>query len=132
MERAIDITTGQRPLARTGDLHKPRIITSPRAELYAVVQILRSAMLPLTIYADYLDLHGGLARGPSWGVEDLGGLGSELQILHVSGHQKGMSFEARGNRWADFAPTQGRDLHSVRESDARFMKRLYKTTRKSL
>eukprot|EP00959_Pyramimonas_sp_CCMP1952_P408897 8569218-Pyramimonas_sp.AAC.1 len=88
--------------------------TSPRAELYAVVQILRVAMLPTTIYTDYLDLPEGLSRGPSWGcsprrpnsdlwceiwrrIEDLGGLSSERQVFHVPGHQKGMSFEARGN-----------------------------------
>eukprot|EP00959_Pyramimonas_sp_CCMP1952_P144013 3014868-Pyramimonas_sp.AAC.1 len=96
-------------------------------------------MLPLTIYADYLDLPDGLARESSWGcsprrpncdlwceiwrrIADLGGLGSELQIRHVSGHQMGMSFEARGNRWADFAAAQGRDLHSVREPEGHLQK----------
>eukprot|EP00959_Pyramimonas_sp_CCMP1952_P258527 5404100-Pyramimonas_sp.AAC.1 len=43
-----------------------------------------------------------------------------------------MSFEARGDRWADFVAAQGRDLHSVKDSDARFMERLYKATQESL
>eukprot|EP00959_Pyramimonas_sp_CCMP1952_P042592 890386-Pyramimonas_sp.AAC.1 len=105
------------------------IQTSPRAELFAVVQILRIAILPLRILTDYLDLPQGLERGPAWGchprrpnadlwceiwrrIADLGGLSDDLQIVHVPGHQKGQGYEARGNRWADFAACQGRDMHA--------------------
>eukprot|EP00959_Pyramimonas_sp_CCMP1952_P186832 3906909-Pyramimonas_sp.AAC.1 len=45
---------------------------------------------------------------------------------------KGVSLEARGNRWADFAAGQGGDLHAASTSDALFMKLLYKAARKPL
>eukprot|EP00959_Pyramimonas_sp_CCMP1952_P076936 1607980-Pyramimonas_sp.AAC.1 len=43
------------------------IQTSSPVELFAVVQILRVAVLPLRVITDYLDLPQGLDRGPAWG-----------------------------------------------------------------
>eukprot|EP00959_Pyramimonas_sp_CCMP1952_P427319 8949405-Pyramimonas_sp.AAC.1 len=61
--------------------------------------------------------------GPPYGPnEDLGGLGEAMQITRARGHHSGGSCEARGNRWADQAARQGRDLRAPESSATRAMR----------
>ena len=92
--------------------------SSPRAELWAVIQVLLVAVPPFCIHTDHLEVILGLARGRAWAhcprrsnrdlwvqlwakLDDHGGLSSDVRIVHVRGHQSGNDQHRHGNDWAD-------------------------------
>ena len=106
------------------------IQTTPRAEMWAVIETLRRALLPIQIHTDHVPIVEGLERGKLWTqrperenadlwsllwfyIEDLGGTSDDLQIIWVKGHDDGESTEAIGNRYADHFAKAGAALHEL-------------------
>ena len=104
--------------------------TVPRAEMWAVCETLRRAILPICIHTDHMAIVKGLEAGKPWTtkpgrlnadlwssiwhhIEDLGGLGPNLQVKWVPGHDDGDHEEAAGNRYADTYAKMGAALHEV-------------------
>ena len=99
-----------------------------RLEMWAVIEVLRRAVLPIRVHTDHRPIIDGLARGEKWtlavGIEnvdlwqalwfqlhELGGLSRNLQVVWVKGHDPGSSPEASGNRYADTFAKAGAALH---------------------
>ena len=106
--------------------------STPRAELFAVCEALRVAVLPCKIHTDHRLIVKGLARGRAWctaatrpnadlwrllwfRLDDHGGLGADLSIVWVPGHDEGEHLEARGNRLADAMAKSGAAMHELPE-----------------
>lgn len=87
-------------------------------------------MLPVKIHSDHQPIVTGLRAGKAWGIdasrqnadlwatmwhliEELGGLGPDLQVVWVPGHVGGDHEEAAGNRFADVYAKSGAALHEV-------------------
>ena len=106
------------------------IQTTPRAELFAICEALRLAILPICIHTDHLPIVDGIARGKEWClavgrsnvdlwrllwflIEDLGGLGDDLRIVWVAAHRQDGSLNSIGNGWADTMANKGQALHTI-------------------
>ena len=104
----------------------------PMAEMWAVVEALRRAVLPICIHTDHEPIITGLEAGKPWStdssrtnadlwatmwhhIEDLGGLGPSLRFKWVPGHDDGEHEEAAGNRYADAYAKMGAALHELDE-----------------
>ena len=98
--------------------------------MWAVIEVMKRAVLPLLIHTDHEPLVTGLARGRAWTqhpdrekadlwqliwfhVDDVGGLSADLQFIWVKGHDDGDSIHALGNRYADVAANSGAALHEL-------------------
>ena len=107
--------------------------STPRAELFAVCEALRLAVLPCKIHTDHKLIVEGLAKGKAWcsgasranadlwrllwfRLDDLGGLGPDLEIVWVRGLDDGEHLEARGNRLADAMAKCGGAMHELPEN----------------
>lgn len=102
----------------------------PRLELFAVCEALRLGLKTCHIRIDHLSITLGLEKGeeattsPTYPNADLWkrlwhhlhaqrGLGDNLSIEWVPGHDEGPAINALGNRWADKMDKLGAKLHEV-------------------
>ena len=109
----------------------------PRAGLFAICYVLEVAILPITIWTDHKNHKDAFTKGKAyctrWDaphldlwtriwflVEDLGGLGENLQVRWTPAHKRATVDEEwwqaevrKGNAKADEAANQGRELHEV-------------------
>ena len=107
----------------------------PRAELFAVCEVLRGAVPPLTIHTDHEAILTGMQQGREgtacashpnadlWRIFwhrilDLGGIGEgSITIKWVPGHAEGDGQDAIGNRCADVLARGGAPMHELPEED---------------
>ena len=113
---------GQAVVGHCGALPDP-IQSSPRAELWAALQVLKVVMPPVALHVDHLVLAQGIEEGPEWAsapprpnrdvwlqiwekTDDLGGIGP-VRFLHAAGHQAGSGVHKKGNEWAGTVASLG-------------------------
>ena len=119
----------------------------PRAELHSICEALARALGPIRIHTDHKPIVDGLLRGREWTlvparanadlwgrlwylVDDLGGLGEDVQIVWVKAHQAVDSLDARGNNWADAMAKRGAAEHEIDKATVKEAKLLKVKARK--
>ena len=107
--------------------------TVPRAELWAICEALARALGAIRIHTDHKPIVDGLLHGKEWAlvparvnadlwrrlwylIDDLGGLGPNVQIVWAKAHQAGDSLDARGNNWADTMAKFGAAEHEIEKA----------------
>lgn len=104
----------------------------PRAELFAITSMLRSLVKPARVQADHWNIILGIAKdrritcgsifpdADLWRIfwhliDDLGGLGSDLEFVWVKAHSNDGSDASIGNNWADRMANFGASVHETDE-----------------
>ena len=130
--------------------------TAVRAELYAVIQVLKHGILPMHIKTDCLGLvealdygqrhctHSRRENSDLWrqfwhAIDGIGGFSDDLQITWVPGHQTGVTvgesgpayLDKVGNDYADVAAKKGTLLHRFPEEAYDEHKRLLSEVRQT-
>ena len=123
------------------------IQTVPRAELHAICEALARTVGPIRIHTDHKPTVDGLLHGREWAccptrvnadlwrrvwflLDDLGGLGPQVQVVWVKAHQGDVSLDARGNNWADTVAKLGAAEHEIDKATIKEAKRLKMKARK--
>ena len=115
----------------------------PRAELYAICEALRLAVLPIHLHTDHLAIVTGIESGEAkttaaehpnadlwkafWrSIADHGGMSHQLTVQWCPGHDDGDGRDAIGNRWADILAKKGGAVHELPEASIEEAKLLHK------